>query len=158
MLFAGWSSDALVPLREYPRLAATGLLVLFGNVNGAVPFLLDTFRVPADTFQLFLATGIVNARFGTLVAAVHTLTLEPARHLRHRRPASGQWTRNCCATAIVTATLAVAIVASTRVVAARVVGGSYNLDQALMTMGMLRQHSLRQGPIATRTTCRVATR
>ena len=40
-----------------------------------MPFLLDLFRIPADTFQLFLATGVVNARFGTLLAAVHTLTV-----------------------------------------------------------------------------------
>ena len=30
------------------------------------------FRIPADTFQLFLATGVVNSRVGTLVAAIHT--------------------------------------------------------------------------------------
>jgi hypothetical protein len=38
-------------------------------------YLLDLFRIPADTFQLFLATGVINSRFGTLVAAVHTVVL-----------------------------------------------------------------------------------
>ena len=38
-----------------------------------MPFLLDSFRVPADTFQLFLASGVINSRFGTLVAAMHTV-------------------------------------------------------------------------------------
>ena len=38
-------------------------------------FLLDRFRIPADTFQLFLATGVINSRFGTLLAAVHTLAV-----------------------------------------------------------------------------------
>ncbi len=75
ILFAGWFADRAVPVSEYPRLAATGLLVLFGNVNAAIPYLLDLFRVPADTFRLFVASGIVNARFGTLVAAVHTLAI-----------------------------------------------------------------------------------
>src|SRR6185503_7780707 len=37
--------------------------------------LLDLFRVPADTFQLFVASGVVNSRFGTLVAAMHTVTV-----------------------------------------------------------------------------------
>ena len=60
---------------DYPRLAGTGLLVLFGNVNAAIPFLLDMLRIPADTFQLFMTSGIVNARFGTLLAAVHTLAI-----------------------------------------------------------------------------------
>ncbi len=40
-----------------------------------MPFLLDLFRIPADTFQLFLATGVINSRVGSLVAAVHTVTV-----------------------------------------------------------------------------------
>jgi Na+/H+-dicarboxylate symporter/ABC-type amino acid transport substrate-binding protein len=75
ILFAGWFADRSVPLSQYPRLAGTGLLVLFGNVNAAIPYLLDLFRIPADTFRLFVTSGIVNARFGTLVAAVHTLAI-----------------------------------------------------------------------------------
>ena len=64
-----------MPLSGYPQLAGTGLLVMFGNVNAAIPFLLDMLRIPADTFQLFVTSGIVNARFGTLVAAVHTVAV-----------------------------------------------------------------------------------
>ena len=40
-----------------------------------MPFLLDVFRIPADTFQLFLATGVINQRFGSLLAAVHTVVV-----------------------------------------------------------------------------------
>jgi Na+/H+-dicarboxylate symporter len=75
ILFAGWFADAAVPVAAYPRLAITGLLTFFGSLNAAVPFLLDLFRIPADTFQLFLATGVINSRAGTLVAAMHTLTV-----------------------------------------------------------------------------------
>jgi Na+/H+-dicarboxylate symporter/ABC-type amino acid transport substrate-binding protein len=75
ILFAGWFANAAVPVTEYPRLALTGLLTFFGSLNAAVPFLLDLFRIPADTFQLFLATGVINSRFGALVAAVHTVTV-----------------------------------------------------------------------------------
>ena len=75
ILFAGWFSDAEVRYTDYPQLALTGLVTFFGSLNVAVPFLLDTFRIPADTFQLFLASGVVNSRFGTLVAAMHTLTV-----------------------------------------------------------------------------------
>jgi Na+/H+-dicarboxylate symporter/ABC-type amino acid transport substrate-binding protein len=75
ILFAGWFADAAVPVSEYPRLALTGLLTFFGSLNAAVPFLLDLFRIPADTFQLFLATGVVNSRFGALLAAVHTVAV-----------------------------------------------------------------------------------
>ena len=69
------SRTPIVPVSDYPRLALTGLLTFFGSLNAAVPFLLDLFRIPADTFQLFLATGVINSRFGTLVAAMHTLTV-----------------------------------------------------------------------------------
>src|SRR5262249_7114568 len=75
LLFAGWFADRRVPVGDYPRLVSTGLLVMFGNVNAAVPFLLDLFRIPADTFRLFVTSAIVNARFGTLVAAVHTVAI-----------------------------------------------------------------------------------
>lgn len=75
VLFAGWFADAAVSVAEYPRLALTGLLTFFGSLNAAIPFLLDLFRIPADTFQLFLATGVINSRFGTLVAAVHTVAV-----------------------------------------------------------------------------------
>lgn len=75
ILFAGWFADAAVPVTEYPRLALMGLLTFFGSLTVAVPFLLDLFRIPADTFQLFLATGVINSRFGSLLAAVHTVAV-----------------------------------------------------------------------------------
>jgi Na+/H+-dicarboxylate symporter len=75
VLFAGWFAGAPIALTAYPQLAMTGLLTFFGSLNAAVPFLLDLFRIPADTFQLFVATGVLNSRFGTLVAAVHTIAV-----------------------------------------------------------------------------------
>ena len=75
VLFAGWFADAAVTLPQYPQLALTGLLTFFGSLNVAIPFLLDLFRIPADTFQLFLASGVINSRFGTLVAAMHTVAV-----------------------------------------------------------------------------------
>jgi hypothetical protein len=75
VLFAGWFADAAVPLSRYPELAVTGFFSFFGSLNIAIPFLLDVFRIPADTFQLFLATGVINSRVGTLVAAVHTIAV-----------------------------------------------------------------------------------
>jgi Na+/H+-dicarboxylate symporter len=73
ILFAGWFSRSDVPLGDYPLLAATGILTIFGSLNAAIPFLLDLLRIPADTFQLYLATGVLNARFGSLLAAMHVI-------------------------------------------------------------------------------------
>lgn len=75
VLFAGWFADAAVPPQGYPQLALAGLLTLFGSLNAAVPFLLELFRIPADVFELFLATSVVNSRVGTLVGAMHTVTV-----------------------------------------------------------------------------------
>jgi Na+/H+-dicarboxylate symporter/ABC-type amino acid transport substrate-binding protein len=73
--FAAWFADVPLSLRSYPQLFGAGLLSFFGSLNSAVPFLLDVFDLPADTFQLFLATGVINSRFGTLVAAMHTVSV-----------------------------------------------------------------------------------
>lgn len=75
VIFAGWISHTRIGPQDYPTLAVSGVLSLFGSLQVAVPFLLDLFRIPADTFELFLATGVLNARFGTLVAAVHVVVL-----------------------------------------------------------------------------------
>jgi Na+/H+-dicarboxylate symporter/ABC-type amino acid transport substrate-binding protein len=75
VLFAGWFANVPIPFTSYPAFALTGWLTFFGSLSAAVPFLLDVFRIPADTFQLFLATGVINQRFGSLLAAVHTVVV-----------------------------------------------------------------------------------
>ena len=75
ILFAGWLTDSAVSVLRYPELTLSGFLSFFGSLNFAVPFLLDLFRIPVDSFQLFIATGVINARFGTLLAAVHTIAV-----------------------------------------------------------------------------------
>ena len=75
VLFAAWYSETTLRPADYPRLLSAGVVSLFGSINVAIPFLLDLLRVPADTFQLFLATGVLNSRFGTLAAAMHMVVL-----------------------------------------------------------------------------------
>jgi ABC-type amino acid transport substrate-binding protein len=75
VIFGGWFVGAEVPLRQYPLLASAGLLSLFGSINVAMPFLLDLVRLPADLFQLFLVSSVVNSRFGSAAAAMHTFAL-----------------------------------------------------------------------------------
>ena len=83
---------------DYPRLAAAGVVSLFGSINVAMPFLLDFARVPADTFQLFLATGVLNSRFGTLAAAMHMVVLALVGTYALERPAAPLGAARCCAT------------------------------------------------------------
>jgi len=137
VLFAGWFADAIVPLSSYPKLAGTGLLVLFGNMNVAIPFLLDLVRVPADTFQLFVATSVVNARFGTLMSAVHTLavavlgTCAVTGLLR----IDG---RRLLRFGVITAVLAIVTVGGGRLLFSFVLAKPYDKDKVLAGMQMLR--------------------
>jgi Na+/H+-dicarboxylate symporter/ABC-type amino acid transport substrate-binding protein len=138
ILFAGWFADAPVPFGDYPQLALTGLLTFFGSLNAAVPFLLDLFRIPADTFQLFLATGVINSRFGTLVAAVHTLTVALlgtcaiAGMVRIERGAMLRYLA-------ITAVLALVVIGGARAVFAGLLRPSYTRDQVVAGMHLLRQ-------------------
>ena len=75
VLFATWFTGSSFDLGQHAMLAFTGIFSLFGNVNVAIPFLLDLFQIPADMFQLFTAVGIIESRFATLLAAMHILTL-----------------------------------------------------------------------------------
>jgi Na+/H+-dicarboxylate symporter/ABC-type amino acid transport substrate-binding protein len=75
ILFAAWFSGHPLSFSDYPLLMVSGLASFFGSLNVAVPFLLDLFHIPADMFQLFLVAGILNSRFGSLIAAMHTLVL-----------------------------------------------------------------------------------
>ena len=137
ILFAGWFSDSPVPALEYPRLALTGLVTFFGSINSAVPFLLDLFHVPADTFQLFVASSVINARFGTLVAAMHTLavallsTCAMTGLMRFDRARIVRYL-------VITAVLTVAVIGGTRVIFGRVFHQEYTKDKVLAAMHLKR--------------------
>ena len=136
ILFAGWFSDVIVPISDYPRLAATGLVTFFGSLNVAVPFLLDLFRIPADTFQLFLASGVINSRFGTLVAAMHTLVVA----LLGTCAMTGalRWNRaRVIRYAVMTVGLTGAVLGSTHLVFSSALEQGYTKDEVLIGMHLL---------------------
>jgi ABC-type amino acid transport substrate-binding protein len=138
VLFAGWFADAVVRASDYPRLALTGLVTFFGSLNVAVPFLLDLFRIPVDTFQLFLASGVVNSRFGTLVAAMHTVTV--ALLGACAMTGSLRWQRRPLIKYVaVTAVLTVAVIGGARALFASVLDQRYTKDQVLSAMHLSRQ-------------------
>ena len=141
ILFAGWFADAIVPASEYPRLALTGLVTFFGSLNIAVPFMLDLFRIPADTFQLFLASGVINSRFGILAAAVHTVTVA----LLGTCAMTGllQWNRRrLLRYAITTVALTVALIGGTHLLFSRTLQQEYSKDKVLAGMHLLRDHGV----------------
>jgi Na+/H+-dicarboxylate symporter len=75
VLFAAWFTDTEIDAGQRLGLAFNGLFSLFGSINVAVPYLLDTLQIPNDMYQLFLVTGVVVGRFGAMLAALHIIVL-----------------------------------------------------------------------------------
>jgi Na+/H+-dicarboxylate symporter len=73
--FGAWFSGTDLGASQWLTLSTAGVLSLFGNINAAVPFLLDLLQLPADLFNLFTMSSVLNVRFGALVAAMHTAAL-----------------------------------------------------------------------------------
>lgn len=136
ILFAGWFADTPIPVTDYPALGASGLVTLFGSANAAVPFLLNLFELPADTFQLFLATGVVNARFGAVLAAAHLIALAligscaMAGEVRWRTAPAVRYFA-------ITIVLAAAFVAGGRALFATALAPEYQKDRVLAEMNLL---------------------
>ncbi len=154
VLFAAWYSETALRLADYPRLAFAGIATLIGSVNVAIPFLLDLMRIPADTFNLFLATGVVNSRFGALTSAMYMVTLALAGTYaltgRLRLSAS-----RILQYALVTAVLTGMTVAGLAVALRAMGAGEYDKDLVAMGMRFLRppekpavvMHSLPEEPL-----------
>jgi ABC-type amino acid transport substrate-binding protein len=73
--FVAWYAGLPFGPARYPALGGAGLLATFGSINTAIPFVLDLARLPADLFQLFVVSGVLNSRFGAMTAAMHTLVI-----------------------------------------------------------------------------------
>ncbi|MGD9307136.1 MAG: ABC transporter substrate-binding protein, partial [Desulfobacterales bacterium] len=71
VLFAGWFVGKSIALADYPGFAVLGLFTLFGGVDLALPFLLDQMQIPADMYQLYVVTGVLNSWFATLLAVMN---------------------------------------------------------------------------------------
>lgn len=136
VLFAAWYSETALRPLAYPGLALAGVFSLFGSINVAIPYLLDFARVPADTYQLFLATGPINSRFGTLAGASHMLVLAivGAYALRGRvHPTPARVLRYAATTAALTAGTLLGL----NLLLASLGAGAYRGDQLALGLGAL---------------------
>ena len=142
VLFAAWYSNTVLTATDYPRLFLAGIVSLFGSINIALPFLLDLVKIPADTFQLFLTTGVINARFGTLTSAMYMVTLALAGSyalagtLRLSLPRLLRY-------ALVTAGLTIATLAATGGLLRVLGAGTYDKDRLVEAMKLLRPLTVR---------------
>ncbi len=75
VLFAGWMTGFPIPFSKYFLFAVAGFFTWFGSTLVSVPFMLDTFRIPSDAFQIFLIVDNIFGRFGVTVGVIHIATL-----------------------------------------------------------------------------------
>jgi len=71
--FAAWFIGSSLDATQYPKFLSAGMASFFGEVVVAMPFLLRLLDLPADLFQLFVTIDVFTGRFGTILAAMHTL-------------------------------------------------------------------------------------
>ncbi len=71
--FAAWFYGTTIELDRYPPLLGTGLLGAFGKPLITIPLLLNIAELPGDIFNLFLASGVIAARFGDLMKTMHLI-------------------------------------------------------------------------------------
>lgn len=72
--FAAWFFGSVIDLGSYPVLLGTGFLGSFGKPVITIPLLLNIAHLPSDIFNLFVASGVVAARFGDLMKTMHLMT------------------------------------------------------------------------------------
>ena len=142
VLFAAWYSQTVLSITDYPVLVLAGIVSLFGSINVALPFLLDLGKIPADTFQLFLTTGVINARFGTLTSAMYMVTLALAGSyalVGNLRFSAARILRY----ALVTMGLTVASLGATGALLRTLGAGTYDKDRLVEEMKLLRPPAVR---------------
>ena len=72
--FAAWFYGHVIQWDTYPALLGVGLLGSFGKHVITIPMLLDIAELPGDIFNLYLASGVVAARFGDLLKTMHLIS------------------------------------------------------------------------------------
>jgi Na+/H+-dicarboxylate symporter/ABC-type amino acid transport substrate-binding protein len=71
--FAAWLAGGPLSALGMAKLAAAGIPSYFAKAQVALPFLLDSFRLPQDLFQLYIPTTIITGKFDSMVTAMNLL-------------------------------------------------------------------------------------
>jgi Na+/H+-dicarboxylate symporter/ABC-type amino acid transport substrate-binding protein len=72
--FTGWLYDVPIGGLQFLKLAALGVPALFSEAN-SIPFLLQQFHLPMDSFSLYLMAGVLDSYFFALLGAMALLTV-----------------------------------------------------------------------------------
>jgi Na+/H+-dicarboxylate symporter len=138
VLFAGWFSGNLVSVAQYPTLLSVGLPSFFGSVNTAIPFLLDLLRIPADLFQLYLATTVVTQRFGVLLTTMNNLVLTLLGACAVGGMLTVRWGR-LLRNMVIMVALAAVLIGALRAFFTVALTNAYDKDKIIASMHLLRR-------------------
>lgn len=72
--FAAWFFGTVIDVDHYLQLLGVGLFGSFGKPVITIPLLLNIAELPSDIFNLYLASGVIAARFGDLMKTMHLLS------------------------------------------------------------------------------------
>jgi len=75
IMFAAWFTGSPLSPGQYPAFTMMGALSSFGTMAVAIPFMLDSFKLPSDMFQLYLLGSVFTMRFATAMAALHGIVI-----------------------------------------------------------------------------------
>jgi Na+/H+-dicarboxylate symporter len=137
VLFAVWFSGSALNLDQYGTFVFSGLLSFFGGVDVALPFMLDLMRLPADMYQLYVVTGVINGRSSTLLAAMNLLvfTILTTASLTGTMKINKRKVIMC---ALVCSGLTVAVLLGSRLYFSAVVKNEYQKDAVVAGMQLLQ--------------------
>ena len=136
--FAAWFAGSPLGLGDYPKFAIVGFFSFFGNVEIGMPFLLDSLRLPADMFELYLMTLVYIGRFATLVAVIHVTGLAVltacavAGILRINKQRMLQF-------AGISVAIIIVVLGGTRLVLSYTVSQAYTLDKTVANLTTLKE-------------------
>lgn len=138
VVFAAWFTGSAISIAGHLELMVAGFFSFFGKPVAAMPYLLDLVRVPADMFQLYMVSGILAARFGTLAAAMQTFVLAVLGALALAGLVRLRWRAFVTGTALTLALLA-AFVFAGRSYFEYALAGAYDKDQIISQMHFLSE-------------------
>ncbi len=75
VLFGAWFVGSPISPSQYPNFIVTGWVTFFGGIDLALPFMLSMMNLPADLFQIYSVSGVINGRFATLLACVELISI-----------------------------------------------------------------------------------
>lgn len=71
--FAAWFYGSTISADNIPPMLGVGILGAFAKPVLTIPMLLDIAELPSDIFDLWLASGVLAARFGDLIKTMHLI-------------------------------------------------------------------------------------